>query len=42
MTSVFIMGFIIFCCGIVYRVILLAEKEKKNKDNNTKIINNET
>jgi len=42
MTTIFIMGFIIFCCGIVYRFLILTEKERKNKDNDTKIINNET
>jgi hypothetical protein len=35
------MGFIIFCCGILYRFLILAEKEKKN-NNDTKVINKET
>jgi len=43
MTTVFIMGFIIFCCGVLYRFLILAEREKKkNNDNDTKIVNKET
>jgi hypothetical protein len=30
--SLFLMGFIIFCCGICYRIILIASKIVENNN----------